>query len=198
MRTITALAVLTAIASFFLFIAVQSRDKLVSDPYQLHGHGPPVARWLAEDAAFVTDPTLTPTATPTRTPTPTATPTVTPTPEPTETPVPPPPPEPTAVPYVPPPVETQPEPYVEPEPVYTDWRGIVCSYGWSCSEALYIIERESGGDPWATNSSSGACGLFQLYPCPPGGYDIATNVALAWGKYVGGGYSFEPAWYRWW
>lgn len=119
----------------------------------------------------------------------TPTPTSTPTPVPTETPLP----TWTPVPYVPP----EPTQAVQRAPT-GDWRDLVCSYGWSCSEALNVIAHESGGNPNATNPSSGACGLFQLYPCPSGGYDVATNVALAWAKYVAGGYSFYAHWYAWW
>jgi hypothetical protein len=54
---------------------------------------------------------------------------------------------------------------------------------------LYIIDRESGGDPNAVNSSSGACGLTQLYPCPPGGLDPMTNLRYAYQKYLASGFS---------
>jgi hypothetical protein len=46
----------------------------------------------------------------------------------------------------------------------------------------FIVSRESGWNPNATNSSSGACGLAQALPCSKiggaGGYDPVT--ALAW------------------
>lgn len=46
----------------------------------------------------------------------------------------------------------------------------------------FIVSRESGWNPNATNSSSGACGLAQALPCGKvggaGGYDPVT--ALAW------------------
>jgi hypothetical protein len=77
-----------------------------------------------------------------------------------------------------------------------DWQIAVCSLAWSCSEALYVIAHESGGNMWATNPSSGACGLFQLLPCP--GYDLQTQLAGAWAKYVDGGYSFWRHWFQWW
>lgn len=115
------------------------------------------------------------------------TPTPTATPEPTATPLPPTP--------VPPPAPTE-ESYTPPVPS-GDWRDIVCSYGWSCAEALNVIARESGGNPYAVNSSSGACGLFQMLPCVGYG-DPATNIAAAWAKYVDGGYSFYRHWYQWW
>ncbi len=54
---------------------------------------------------------------------------------------------------------------------------------------LYIIDRESGGDPSAVNASSGACGLTQLYPCPPGGLDPITNLTLALAKYRASGFA---------
>jgi len=42
--------------------------------------------------------------------------------------------------------------------------------------ALGIASKESGFDPKATNPVSGACGLMQLYPCVPNGYDPLTNI----------------------
>src|SRR6476620_231396 len=50
---------------------------------------------------------------------------------------------------------------------------------------LYIIDRESGGNPNAINPSSGACGLTQLYPCYGGSawLDPITNLRLALQKY---------------
>jgi hypothetical protein len=47
----------------------------------------------------------------------------------------------------------------------------------------YIVSRESGWNPNATNSSSGACGLVQALPCskvPGNGYDPVDN--LRWGN----------------
>lgn len=46
----------------------------------------------------------------------------------------------------------------------------------------YIVSRESGWNPNATNPSSGACGLVQALPCskvPGNGYDPVDN--LSWG-----------------
>ena len=46
----------------------------------------------------------------------------------------------------------------------------------------YIVSRESGWNPNATNRSSGACGLVQALPCskvPGNGYDPVDN--LRWG-----------------
>lgn len=44
--------------------------------------------------------------------------------------------------------------------------------------ALGIASKESSMDPGAINPSSGACGLFQLYPCYPGfsPSDVGTNI----------------------
>lgn len=47
----------------------------------------------------------------------------------------------------------------------------------------YIVGRESGWNPSATNPSSGACGLVQAWPCskvPGNGYDPVDN--LVWGN----------------
>lgn len=48
---------------------------------------------------------------------------------------------------------------------------------------------ESGGCPGAINPSSGACGLWQIYPAQPGCTDPATNAALAYEKYKASGLS---------
>ncbi|WP_337749156.1 transglycosylase SLT domain-containing protein [Microbacterium sp. B19(2022)] len=63
----------------------------------------------------------------------------------------------------------------------------------------YIVSRESGWNPNATNSSSGACGLVQALPCskvPGNGYDPVDNLRWATGYATGrygswaGAYSF--------
>jgi hypothetical protein len=56
-----------------------------------------------------------------------------------------------------------------------------------------IAYRESHYCPGAVNSSSGACGLWQMYPCPgTHALDPATNAAMAYAKYVGSGYDLDP------
>jgi len=51
-----------------------------------------------------------------------------------------------------------------------------------------IAARESGYNAHAVNLSSGACGLWQLYPCPGIAYlDPATNAAGAYAKYQASG-----------
>lgn len=53
-----------------------------------------------------------------------------------------------------------------------------------------IAYRESGFDPAAVNDSSGACGLWQMYPCPgPEALNPATNAAMAYAKYAASGLS---------
>ncbi|MDD7962730.1 transglycosylase SLT domain-containing protein [Microbacterium thalli] len=52
----------------------------------------------------------------------------------------------------------------------------------------YIVSRESGWNPNATNASSGACGLVQAYPCskvPGSGYNPVDNLQWANGYAVG-------------
>jgi len=51
--------------------------------------------------------------------------------------------------------------------------------------------RESHFDPRAINSSSGACGLWQLYPCYGGSswLDPATNAHFAYLKYRASGFA---------
>lgn len=41
----------------------------------------------------------------------------------------------------------------------------------------WIIQHESGGDPYAVNPSSGACGLFQRLPCSVSLGDVASQMA---------------------
>lgn len=51
-----------------------------------------------------------------------------------------------------------------------------------------IAFRESRFNPGAVNSSSGACGLWQMYPCPgPEALNPATNAAMAYYKFTHGG-----------
>lgn len=53
---------------------------------------------------------------------------------------------------------------------------------------VQIAARESGFNPAAVNPSSGACGLWQMYPCPgPHALDPATNAAMAFSKYQASG-----------
>lgn len=70
----------------------------------------------------------------------------------------------------------------------------------------YIVSRESGWNPNATNRSSGACGLVQALPCgkvPGNGYDPVDNLRWATGYAVGrygswaGAYAFWSS-NHWW
>lgn len=70
----------------------------------------------------------------------------------------------------------------------------------------YIVSRESGWNPNATNRSSGACGLVQALPCskvPGNGYDPVDNLRWATGYAVGrygswaGAYAFWTS-NHWW
>lgn len=56
---------------------------------------------------------------------------------------------------------------------------------------LYYSHRESGNDPRAINASSGACGLWQLYPCYGGAawLDPAVNAHFAHEKYLASGFA---------
>ena len=62
-----------------------------------------------------------------------------------------------------------------------------------------IISRESGWNPNATNSSSGACGLAQAYPCDklPNAYDPVVNLGWANG-YANGRYGSWALAYAFW
>lgn len=75
------------------------------------------------------------------------------------------------------------------------WRPLVAKY-WPAplvSKALWVMSRESGGNPLA-RSRTGAAGLFQLYPAPAGWSDPAINVRLAYQKYRSAG-GWSP--WRW-
>ena len=65
------------------------------------------------------------------------------------------------------------------------WASAVASTGsWPVGAMLGIMCDESGGDPGIYNSQgSGACGLLQLLPCPPGGTDGYTNLRYGYEKY---------------
>lgn len=64
----------------------------------------------------------------------------------------------------------------------------------------YIVSRESGWNPNATNRSSGACGLVQALPCskvPGNGYNPVDN--LRWGTgYATGRYGSWAGAYNFW
>lgn len=64
----------------------------------------------------------------------------------------------------------------------------------------YIVSRESGWNPNATNSSSGACGLVQALPCskvPGNGYNPVDNLRWATG-YATGRYGSWSGAYNFW
>ncbi|WP_334147839.1 transglycosylase SLT domain-containing protein [Microbacterium sp.] len=64
----------------------------------------------------------------------------------------------------------------------------------------YIVSRESGWNPNATNKSSGACGLVQALPCskvPGNGYDPVDNLRWATG-YATGRYGSWAGAYNFW
>ena len=91
-----------------------------------------------------------------------------------------------------------PQPTATPAPEYSNaCQAAAAAYPWDLDEAFYIIYRESGGDPWAVNASSGACGCFQMLACVGLG-DPEANAAAAYQKWLDGGGSFYKHWYRWW
>ena len=64
----------------------------------------------------------------------------------------------------------------------------------------YIVSKESGWNPNATNKSSGACGLVQALPCskvPGNGYDPVDNLRWATG-YATGRYGSWAGAYGFW
>ncbi|MBB5744308.1 hypothetical protein HD600_002805 [Microbacterium ginsengiterrae] len=123
--------------------------------------------------------------------------------------------------YVTPPPEPEPEP--EPEVASAEESGSAPSGGggpifytgggapaeWMAAAGIasgdwgyvdYIVSKESGWNPNATNSSSGACGLVQALPCskvPGNGYDPVDNLRWANG-YATGRYGSWGAAYDFW
>ena len=145
--------------------------------------------------------TITPTATPTVTPVPTATPTSVPTPA--------------VIPeqvtaagvssvhplipwYVP---ESHQVQYLycleSPERFNrTDW---ILSKDWPRADAEYVADHEGGWDLCQFNTQgSGACGWFQILPCPQLGLTPEGQIAAAYNKWLDGGGSFERHWFRFW
>lgn len=115
-------------------------------------------------------------------------------------------------------LEVLPEPEPEPEPVvlqvYTPPAPPMYTGGGSPAEWMaaagipesdwgyvdYIVTRESGWNPNATNASSGACGLVQALPCskvPGSGYNPVDNLTWANG-YAQGRYGSWAAAYEFW
>lgn len=84
---------------------------------------------------------------------------------------------------------------------------LVLSYGWSEADyqaLVLLVNRESSWNPYAINKKSGACGLFQAYPCSKMakyGSDYRTNykVQVAWGMdYIKNRYGTpQKAWSFW-
>lgn len=102
-----------------------------------------------------------------------------------------------AVPVVPEPTVTPAPPAPAPETSYPS--GVlsaaeVASYARGAGfpesvidEMVAIAYRESRFNPGAINSSSGACGLTQIFPAQPGCLDPARNMEMAYAKYQASG-----------
>jgi soluble lytic murein transglycosylase-like protein len=76
------------------------------------------------------------------------------------------------------------------------WDGLLAKYAWNQATAFSKLWCESGGNPWAANSS-GARGLMQILSKDGAGhyigsFDPTTNIDQAWGKYEGAGHSWSP------
>lgn len=116
------------------------------------------------------------------------------------------------------PLEKLPEPEPEPEPVRTVsvaaapapllYTGGGSPAEWMAAAGIpesdwgyvdYIVNRESRWNPNATNASSGACGLVQVYPCSklPNAYDPVANLSWANG-YANGRYGSWANAYNFW
>lgn len=83
----------------------------------------------------------------------------------------------------------------------------IYEYGWTENDyysIVQIVNRESSFNPYAVNKKSGACGLFQSYPCSKMakyGKDYRTNykVQVSWGMdYIKARYGTpQNAWSFW-
>lgn len=111
-------------------------------------------------------------------------------------------------------VYVTPKPTPTPDPVAAGGQPVFYTGGGSSTEWLtaagipqsdwgyvdFIVSRESGWNPNATNRSSGACGLVQAYPCskvPGSGYDPVDNLTWANGYAVGRYGSWAEAYAFW-
>jgi len=118
--------------------------------------------------------------------------------------------------------EAAPEPEPEPEPEVSEepeqpadsgmgdgveqWRGLVTSYFGAglADTALCLMQHESGGNPNAQNSSSGASGLMQVLPSWAGkfGYSESdlfnpdVNLSISKALYDDGGWGHWSPWNR--
>jgi len=88
---------------------------------------------------------------------------------------------------------------------YAVWAHIESYTDWNIDEIrTRILPNEGGGDSCQFNTGgSGACGPFQILPCPPNGLKPEVNVAAAHAKWADtmcgdGGHSFYCHWYRFW
>ena len=77
------------------------------------------------------------------------------------------------------------------------YRSLIDDYAWNVETALAICNAESGGNANAVNAGDrhetclGSYGLFQIscdWFTKANLYDPATNIRLAYGKYLGSGY----------
>ncbi len=101
--------------------------------------------------------------------------------------------------------EALPAPYQPPAPYSgggapAEWMAAagIAESDWTFVD--YIVSRESGWNPNATNAGSGACGLVQALPCskvPGNGYDPVDNLRWANG-YATGRYGSWASAYAFW
>lgn len=78
----------------------------------------------------------------------------------------------------------------------TDW---IVSKDWPRPDAEYVADHEGGWDLCQFNTQgSGACGWFQILPCPQDGLTPEGQITAAYNKWLDGGGSFERHWFRFW
>jgi len=78
----------------------------------------------------------------------------------------------------------------------TDW---ILSKDWPRTDAEYVADHEGGWDLCQFNTQgTGACGWFQILPCPQLGLTPEGQIAAAYAKWLDGGGSFERHWFRFW
>lgn len=108
------------------------------------------------------------------------------------------PPEPTPEPTVAPPIVNRPVAAAVPvaAPVSTSAiHAAIAEYPWPYEQAVAVAMCESGLNPNAVSSVS-AVGLFQIHPYNPANFDIHTNIAAAYSKYLDGVSRGNP-WWHW-
>lgn len=93
------------------------------------------------------------------------------------------------------PAQTAPKPVPATFPVGCEnYRKEVSKYAWNVEEALLVMSKESGCNPYAVSPTNDH-GLFQLNNQAV--YDPAQNIAIAFGKWKNPRLGTQPNWSAW-